>query len=138
MSALQWAQAEVCRTGSSNSSSMECSCCTQGLPCSPQGRGRSPAVWALIEGSTELFVHVFRCSDSFDEGEIKQVRRIPIFPEDACTRFEQRTVAIYAQVANYCLHELLETGKIETKPQRTAYAESREASYRSERRLMAS
>tara|TARA_B100000686_G_scaffold354068_1_gene462485 strand:+ start:2653 stop:3573 length:921 start_codon:yes stop_codon:yes gene_type:complete len=60
----------------------------------PHGRGRSPVNWALIEGATQYYVHVFILDPDVDSGPIVDVMEFEITPFDTCdTIYKKISVA---------------------------------------------
>lgn len=50
----------------------------------PFGRGRSPITWAILNGATELFVHMFYLDAGADSGDVIDTARFDIMAHDTC------------------------------------------------------
>ena len=50
----------------------------------PAGRGRSPVTWALVDGATEFFLHLFHLDDGADSGDIIATARFDLTRAETC------------------------------------------------------
>jgi methionyl-tRNA formyltransferase len=50
----------------------------------PFGRGRSPITWAILNGATEFFLHLFHLDEGVDSGDVIDTARFDITPHDTC------------------------------------------------------
>jgi methionyl-tRNA formyltransferase len=50
----------------------------------PFGRGRSPISWAILNGATQFFLHLFHLDAGVDSGDIIDTVRFDITPHDTC------------------------------------------------------
>jgi methionyl-tRNA formyltransferase len=61
----------------------------------PDGRGRSPINWGLIEGAEVLHAHIFRYNGQPDAGELLSVPRIQVEPHDDIQTLQQKARVIF-------------------------------------------
>jgi methionyl-tRNA formyltransferase len=50
----------------------------------PFGRGRSPITWAILNGATEFFLHLFYLNEGVDSGDVIDTTRFDITAYDTC------------------------------------------------------
>ena len=50
----------------------------------PFGRGRSPITWAILNGATQFFLHLFHLDEGVDSGDVIDTARFDITPHDTC------------------------------------------------------
>jgi methionyl-tRNA formyltransferase len=61
----------------------------------PNGRGRSPINWSVIEGASSLFAHIFRYNDEPDAGDLLGVPVISIEPHDDIQTLQQKARVVF-------------------------------------------
>ncbi len=61
----------------------------------PNGRGRSPINWSVIEGAHQLHAHIFRYNDQPDAGDLLSVPRIQIEPHDDIQTLQQKSRVVF-------------------------------------------
>ncbi len=61
----------------------------------PDGRGRSPINWALIEGADVVYAHIFRYTDEADSGDLLAVVPIGIEPHDDIQTLQQKARVVF-------------------------------------------
>ncbi|MDH4118927.1 MAG: formyltransferase family protein [Acidimicrobiia bacterium] len=61
----------------------------------PDGRGRSPINWGLIEGAGVLHAHLFRYSDEPDTGDLLSVTPIRVEPHDDIQTLQQKARVVF-------------------------------------------
>ncbi len=61
----------------------------------PNGRGRSPINWSVIEGASRLHAHIFRYNDEPDAGDLLSVPIIPIEPHDDIQTLQQKARVVF-------------------------------------------
>ncbi len=62
----------------------------------PNGRGRSPINWSVIEGAAVLHAHIFRYNDQPDAGDLLCVPTIEIEPHDDIQTLQQKARVVFA------------------------------------------
>lgn len=62
----------------------------------PNGRGRSPINWSVIEGASRLHAHIFRYNDEPDAGDLLSVPIIPIEPHDDIQTLQQKGRVVFS------------------------------------------
>jgi methionyl-tRNA formyltransferase len=50
----------------------------------PAGRGRSPVTWALVDGATEFYLHLFHLDEGADSGDVIAMARFDITRAETC------------------------------------------------------
>jgi len=50
----------------------------------PFGRGRSPITWAILNGATRFFLHLFYLDECIDSGDVIDTVQFTITPDDTC------------------------------------------------------
>src|SRR5262249_51587411 len=50
----------------------------------PFGRGRSPITWAILNGATHFFLHLFYLDEGVDSSDVIDTARFDITPHDTC------------------------------------------------------
>lgn len=63
----------------------------------PNGRGRSPINWSVIEGADVLHAHIFRYNDEPDAGDLLSVPQIHIEPHDDIQTLQQKSRAVFSR-----------------------------------------
>lgn len=63
----------------------------------PDGRGRSPINWGLIEGADVLNAHIFRYQDEPDTGDLLSVSPIRIEPHDDIQTLQQKARVVFTR-----------------------------------------
>ena len=61
----------------------------------PNGRGRSPINWSVIEEASRLHAHIFRYKDEPDAGDLLSVPIIPIEPHDDIHTLQQQDRVVF-------------------------------------------
>ncbi|MFO0975412.1 MAG: formyltransferase family protein [Planctomycetaceae bacterium] len=61
----------------------------------PNGRGRSPINWSVIEGATSLYAHIFRYNDQPDAGDLLSAPKITIEAHDDIQTLQQKARVIF-------------------------------------------
>ena len=61
----------------------------------PNGRGRSPINWSVIEGAEVLHAHIFRYNDEPDAGDLLSVPQIRIEPHDDIQTLQQKARVVF-------------------------------------------
>ena len=61
----------------------------------PDGRGRSPINWGLIEGADVLHAHIFRYNDQPDAGDLLCVTPIRVEPHDDIQTLQQKARVVF-------------------------------------------
>ena len=61
----------------------------------PNGRGRSPINWSVIEGATSLHAHIFRYNDQPDAGDLLSAPLMPVEPHDDIQTLQQKARVIF-------------------------------------------
>ncbi len=61
----------------------------------PDGRGRSPINWSVIEGASQLYAHIFRYNDEPDAGDLLSVPIIPVEPHDDIQTLQQKARVVF-------------------------------------------
>ena len=76
----------------------------------PEFRGRRGYNFAILEGHKEYGATVHWLSEKFDEGDVVEVRRLPILPDDTAFSLEQRTQELLVEM--FCdFVTMLQSGK---------------------------
>lgn len=65
----------------------------------PRGIGRSPLNWALINGAETVHAHVFKYEAEADRGEILDITRFSVAPDDDIHSLQQKCRYIFNRVA---------------------------------------
>ena len=65
----------------------------------PDGRGRSPINWSLIEGAETLHAHIFRYDDEPDTGDLLSVSPLRVEPHDDIQTLQQKARVIFTDEA---------------------------------------
>lgn len=97
----------------------------------PNGRGRSPINWSVIEGATSLYAHIFRYNDQPDAGDLLSAPQISVEIHDDIQTLQQKARVVFcAEVIHHWqqlvhgtarLHPLNHSGEPERfYPKRTA------------------
>ncbi len=76
----------------------------------PDGRGRSPINWSLIEGASRLYAHIFQYNDEPDAGELLSAPEISIEPHDDIQTLQQKTRVVFSNEVIRRWQELLSDG----------------------------
>jgi methionyl-tRNA formyltransferase len=82
----------------------------------PQGRGRSPMNWSLIQGKTGFLTHLFRYEPAVDDGQIVGVSPFDITPWDDCRTLHCKNTIVMVQLCAKFLPAILE-GTVTLSPQ---------------------
>lgn len=61
----------------------------------PNGRGRSPINWSVIEGASRLHAHIFRYNDQPDAGDLLSVPEIRVEPHDDIQTLQQKARVVF-------------------------------------------
>lgn len=61
----------------------------------PNGRGRSPINWSVIEGATSLFAHIFRYNDQPDAGDLLSAAKITVEAHDDIQTLQQKARVVF-------------------------------------------
>lgn len=72
----------------------------------PNGKGRSPMVWSLINGAKKLYCHVIRYDDSVDGGDVCKIFELPITDADDINTLQHRTTYLFTTFVNEALNDL--------------------------------
>ncbi|NQV99742.1 MAG: hypothetical protein HQ483_08600 [Rhodospirillales bacterium] len=64
----------------------------------PQGRGRSPINWSVIEGARSLHAHVFRYEEEADSGSMLDVTEFQIEAHDDIHTLQQKCRVVFNEV----------------------------------------
>lgn len=83
----------------------------------PQGRGRSPINWSLIDGAEAVHAHTFRYEAVADAGKILDITKIPIEPHDDVHTVQQKCRVMLNAVVLGNLDGLL-TGNVQLMKER--------------------
>ena len=65
----------------------------------PDGRGRSPINWGVIEGAESLIAHIFRYNGQPDAGELLSAPELRIEPHDDIQTLQQKAWVIFVREA---------------------------------------
>lgn len=63
----------------------------------PNGRGRSPINWSVIEGARSLFAHIFRYNDQPDAGDLLSAPLITVEPHDDIQTLQQKARVVFVR-----------------------------------------
>jgi len=58
--------------------------------------GRSPITWAILNGATEFFLHLFYLDEGVDSGDVIDVARFDIIRHDTCQTLHQKVGMVSA------------------------------------------
>jgi UDP-4-amino-4-deoxy-L-arabinose formyltransferase/UDP-glucuronic acid dehydrogenase (UDP-4-keto-hexauronic acid decarboxylating) len=61
----------------------------------PNGRGRSPINWSVIEGATSLYAHIFRYNDQPDAGDLLSAPQISVEAHDDIQTLQQKVRVVF-------------------------------------------
>jgi methionyl-tRNA formyltransferase len=64
----------------------------------PFGRGRSPITWAILNGETRFFLHLFYLDEGVDSGDIIDTVRFDITPYDTCATVHGKVGIVSAKL----------------------------------------
>jgi methionyl-tRNA formyltransferase len=64
----------------------------------PFGRGRSPITWALLRGERQFFLHLFHLDDGIDSGDVIDMVRFDITPDDTCASVHGKVAILSARL----------------------------------------
>ncbi len=81
----------------------------------PNGRGRSPINWSVIEGATSLYAHIFRYNDQPDAGDLLGAPLIPVELHDDIQTLQQKARVVFNHAVISRWQELV-SGTIELQP----------------------
>jgi len=81
----------------------------------PNGRGRSPINWSVIEGAELLHAHIFRYNDEPDAGDLLSIPQIPIEPHDDIQTLQQKARVVFNREVIRCWDSLV-SGTISLMP----------------------
>lgn len=84
----------------------------------PDGRGRSPINWALIEGADVINAHIFRYTDVADSGDLLAVVPMPIEPHDDIHTLQQKARVVFTNEVVDRWDDLL-SGAVSLQPLRS-------------------
>ncbi len=87
----------------------------------PKYRGRSPTVWAMINGERETGVTLFRVAEDYDAGDIVEQARVPIGQTDTIAVVMEDVTLAYLDVIERNFDGLLD-GSVKCFPQNHAEA----------------
>ena len=87
----------------------------------PKYRGRTPHVWAIINGEKETGITAHLMNSKCDDGDIVEQISIPIAEEDTGAKVLEKFNVIYPDLVWYVV-EKLENGQIEPKKQDSSLA----------------
>lgn len=90
----------------------------------PDGRGRSPINWGLIEGAEILHAHIFRYSDEPDAGDLLSACQIGVEPHDDIQTLQQKARVIFTNEVGDRWNELV-SGTPSLQPMRAPAAGDR-------------
>lgn len=97
----------------------------------PDGRGRSPINWSVIEGASRLHAHIFRYNDQPDAGELLSVPIIPIEPHDDIQTLQQKARVVFSSEVIRLWEQLL-SDRLQLQPLSDSGAQDRVFPKRSE------
>jgi methionyl-tRNA formyltransferase len=72
----------------------------------PKGRGRSPQVWTIINGSKYYYSHIFQYDSGIDSGKILQIKKIDVTPFDTAADLQIKSQIIFNQFIKNNLDKL--------------------------------
>ncbi len=61
----------------------------------PQGRGRSPQVWSIINGADEYHAHIFQYAAGADDGKLLHVETFDITPFDTAASLQVKSQLVF-------------------------------------------
>jgi methionyl-tRNA formyltransferase len=64
----------------------------------PFGRGRSPITWAILNGATQFFLHLFHLDEGVDSGDVIDTARFDITPHDTCGTLHEKVGMVSASL----------------------------------------
>lgn len=74
----------------------------------PFGRGRSPITWALVNGETRFFLHLFYLDAGIDSGDIVDTAQFDITPHDTCASVHGKVGIMSAKLLMRNMPKLLD------------------------------
>jgi len=84
----------------------------------PQGRGRSPVNWAILQGKKRLIWHLFKLEEGIDNGDILDFEYFDINEYDTCRTVYYKVSVCVKHMLVRTIHKLLRgNGKILAYPQ---------------------
>ena len=76
-----------------------------GMHCSkyklPNGRGRSPINWSLIEGSTFLYCNIFKYNKNIDDGDLVYSEKIYFSDSEDINTIQQKLCYVFSNFVNH-------------------------------------
>ena len=63
----------------------------------PNGRGRSPINWSVIEGARQLYAHIFRYNDQPDAGDLLSAPLMTVEPHDDIQTLQQKARVVFVR-----------------------------------------
>jgi len=90
----------------------------------PDGRGRSPINWSVIDGAEVLNAHIFRYKDEPDTGDLLSVSQIRIEPHDDIQTLQQKARVVFTREVVRHWDDLV-TGTPQLRPLRAQTADDR-------------